>query len=147
MTKGKAGAPQGNQNGIKLKDAEVRQLAYEQYCSHLAKGKSKRSFVFEHPEHTCTWQTMEKYMKDNIEFNPLQREVAECKGFAHWEQIVEDSAVGKNRHANTATLQMAMRNKYDWDKPNDKEKSFAPEYLEVFGSMMQQIANSQETIT
>ena len=51
----KGGAPIGNKNGIKLKDPDIRRIAYQSYCDHLAKGKSKRSWYFEHPELTCTW--------------------------------------------------------------------------------------------
>lgn len=113
----------GNTYGVKLKDKEVRQEAYRQYCAHLAKGKSKRSFVFEHPELTCHWQTIESYMKDTEEFNPIQKEVALCKGYAHWEQVVEDSATGVNEKANTASLQMKMRNQFNWDKDNKNSKN------------------------
>lgn len=125
----------GNTNGVKLKDSEVRQEAYRQYCAHLAKGKSKRSFVFEHPELTCHWQTIESYMKDTTEFNPIMKEVAICKGYAHWEQVVEDSATGINEKANTASLQMKMRNKFGWDKDgkysrNDDYEGEKKEFLD-----------------
>jgi hypothetical protein len=108
--------PKGNKYGLKLKDPQIRQLAYEQYCEHLAKGKSKKSWYFEHPEFSCTWQTMEEYINNQAEFNPLQRQIADSKGYARWEQVVEDSAVGVNKDANTASLQMLMRNKFGWDK-------------------------------
>lgn len=118
MTKSnnKGGAPIGNKNGLKLKDAELRQQAFRQYCDHLANGKSKRSWYFEHPEHSCTWETIEKYLEDEVEFDPLHKKIAESKGYAKWEQVVEDSAIGINKDANTASLQMLMRNKFNWDK-------------------------------
>jgi hypothetical protein len=108
--------PPGNQYGLKLKDPDIRQQAYSQYCDHLAKGKSKRSWCFEHPELTCTWETMEKYLDNEAEFDPIHKKISETKGYAKWEGVVEDSAVGTNKDANTASLQMLMRNKFGWDK-------------------------------
>ena len=66
--------PPGNKRGTKLKDPNIRQQAYEQYCAHLAKGKSKRSWCFEHPELTCTWETMEKYLEDSAGVRSLKKE-------------------------------------------------------------------------
>lgn len=116
-------APKGNQYGLKLKDPDIRQQAYEQYCEHLAKGKSKKSWYFEHEQLTCTWETMEKYLEDEREFDPIHKKISESKGYARWEQVVEDSAVGANKDANTASLQMVMRNKFGWDKerPSNSE--------------------------
>ena len=41
-------APKGNQNAIKLRDPEVRQEAYRQYCDHLSivtiKSRKKTRF-------------------------------------------------------------------------------------------------------
>lgn len=109
-------ATPGNSNGTKLKDPKVRQLAYESYCAHLAKGKSKRSWVFEHPQLTCTYQTIDKYIEDEMEFSPIQIQSALSKGYAYWESVVEDGAIGKNQKVNPACLQMVMRNKFGWDK-------------------------------
>lgn len=106
----------GNKHGIKLKDPDIRQIAYQKYCEWLAMGKSKKSFTFRSPEYSCHWQTLESYIKDKNEFDPLQIELAKCEGCKRWEQVVEDSAEGKNKDANTASLQMLMRNKFDWDK-------------------------------
>ena len=106
----KVGAPAKNKNGVKLKDPDIRQTAYLQYCEHLAKGKSKKSWYFEHPEFRCTWETLEKYLDNEVEFDPIHKKISEAKGYAHWEAVVEDSAVGKNQQANTASLQMLMRN-------------------------------------
>lgn len=110
-------APKGNQYGVKLKNPTIRQQAYASYCQHIANGKSKRSWYFEHPEgYSCTWETMESYLQNAGEFDPIHKKIAECKGFAKWEQITEDSATGLNQTANTASLQMVMRNKFGWDK-------------------------------
>lgn len=140
----KRGPGSGNKNGLKLKDPSIRQLAYAQYCEHLAKGKSKKSWYFEHPEFRCTWETIEKYLDDDIEFDPLHKKIAEAKGFAYWEGIVEDSATGKNKDANTASIQMLMRNKYAWDKPSAiKEVSVDPTVTKQFDAVMSQITSIQ----
>lgn len=106
----------GNQNGVKIKDPDLRQKAYKQFCEWLAKGKSPRSFTFIEGALMCTGKTVESYIKEYpAEFPPIHKEVAFANGYAIWEQVVEDSATGKNQRANTASLQMTMRNKYLWD--------------------------------
>jgi hypothetical protein len=112
----------GKKNAQKLKTPELKKMAYEQYCAHIAKGKAKKSWYFEHPDLLMTWQTMEKYIADDRFFNPIYKEIAWCKGYQHWEQVVEDSAQGLNKDANTASLQMLMRNKFGWDKENAGNK-------------------------
>lgn len=139
----KSGAPCGNRNGIKLKDSEIRQLAYTQYCEHLAKGKSKRSWYFKHPQLSCTWETIEKYLLDEIEFDPIHKKIAEAQGFGFWEGVVEDSAIGKNQAANTASLQMVMRNKFSWDKESGREVLVAPELTRSFEALMTQFSFAQ----
>jgi hypothetical protein len=136
---------QGNENGTKLKDEDVRQQAYSQYCEHLAKGKSKRSWYFEHPTLTCTWETMEKYIENKTEFDPNKKKVAECRGFGTWEKIVEDSATGVNEKANTASLQMVMRNKFGWDK-KEETQGIEPETFNQFALIMNQITNRQSSV-
>lgn len=109
-------APYGNQNAKKLDTPELRKLAYDSYCDHIAKGKDKTSWYLEEPVE-LTWDTIEKYIKnDPVEFDPIKKRIAEAKGFAIWEQIVEDSAIGRNKEHNTATLQMKMRCKFGWDR-------------------------------
>jgi hypothetical protein len=133
-------AMKGNKNGIKLKDPDIRQEAYKKYCEHLAKGKSKRSFTFETPEYSCHWQTLEAYIKDKAEFDPLQMEMAMRKGYNRWEQVVEDSAEGINGKANTASLQMLMRNKFGWDK-EDKHQDKPNETLTISISEAKDLAS------
>lgn len=118
-----AGAPKGNKNGVKLKNPNLRQEAYRQFCEHLSKGKSKKSFVFKHPTLTCLWETIDKYIKENpIEFPPIHMEVAKAQGYAYWEQVVEDGAKGINKDINPACLQMKMRNQFKWDKEENQKE-------------------------
>jgi hypothetical protein len=65
---------------------------------------------------------MEKYLSNDDDFDPIHKEVAWCKGYQHWEEVVSQSAIGHNKDANTATLQMVMRNKYGWDREKDESK-------------------------
>ena len=139
-------APKGNKNGVKLKDADIRQLAYRQYCDHIASGNSKDSWWFEHEQLTCTAQTFDKYIKDEVEFNPIHKEIAHAKGYRYWETIVHGSADGSNKEANTASLQMVMRNKFKWDKKEEEvEKSPELEAInENFKAFGAQITQLQE---
>lgn len=119
----------GNQNGLALKDSDIRQQAYGQYCEWLAKGKMSRSFTFEHEQYSCTGETMESYIKNNpSEFSSIKKQIAFSKGLAHWEEIVDGSATGDNE-APTASLQMVMRNKYGWDKEDKNSQSQASTQL------------------
>jgi hypothetical protein len=135
----------GNKNGTKIKDPEMRQIAYEDYCAHLATGKNQRSWVFEKYGHTLTSVTMESYIKDKKEFDPRKKEAALCKGFARWEQICEDSAEGYNEKANTASLQMIMRNKFGWDKKEDPREESADhqEAVRHIDALMSQLRSLQ----
>jgi hypothetical protein len=117
-----AGAPKGNKNGLKLKDPEVRQEAYRQYCKHIASGESKEAFVFQHPELTCTHKTMEKYIHDNpIEFPPIHKEIAESLSFLHWTDLGKKMMLGQIEKCQPAIFQMFMRNKFGWDKEDINE--------------------------
>lgn len=117
-----AGAPKGNKNGVKLKDPDVRQEAYRQYCQHIASGESKEAFVFKHESLTCTHQTMEKYIhSDPIEFPPIHKEVAEALSFLHWTGLGKQMMLGQIEKCQPAIFQMFMRNKFGWDKEDINE--------------------------
>lgn len=137
-------APLNNQNGLKIKNSEMRQRAFEKYCEWLAKGKSSRSFTFIEGELMCTGQTIETYIRENpVEFPSIHIEIAKSKGYAHWEQIVEDSATGANPGANTASLQMVMRNKFDWDreqKNREVDTTHLDRITEFFSKFLQTIS-------
>lgn len=120
-------APKGNQNAVALKDPKIRMKAFNQFCEHLSKGKSIQSWYFEDGEHMCCWETMVSYIEKNpLEFPAIKKKIAETKGYQYWESVCEDSAKGTNQNANTASLQMIMRNKYKWDK--DESKNAASTY-------------------
>lgn len=138
-SKGIGRAPLGNKKALKLKDPDVRQEAFRQYCAHIESGLSKENFVFEHPQLDCCYKTMESYIKENpMEFPAIKKEIAWAKGFQKLEQVCIDSATGANKDACTASLQMIMRNKYKWDKPEAAEsgKSAADEILEKINARL-----------
>ena len=122
----------GKKNALKLKTPELKKMAYEQYCAHLASGKAKKSWYFEHPDMMLTSETMEKYIAEEPNnFPAIQKEMAWCKGYQRWEKVVEDSAEGHNKDANTASLQMLMRNKYLWDKENPGQKETSQPLIQI----------------
>lgn len=135
--------PLANSNGVKLKDPDIRQEAYRKYCEHIAKGKSKKSFVFISENYSCHWQTLESYIKDKVEFDPLQMELAYHQGYARWEQVAEDSAEGLNKDANTASLQMIMRNKFDWDKEGAGRDKVDNSKLEALAKFFSSLASPE----
>ena len=122
MVKRKSGAFPGNQNGVKLKAPDVRQEAYKQYCAHIASGESKESFVFRHPELSCTYKTMDKYILNNpMEFPALHKEMAESESFNHWCTLGKKMMLGQVEKCQPAIFQMFMRNKFGWDKQSVEE--------------------------
>ncbi len=61
---------------------------------------------------------------------------AEAKGLAVWEQILTDCATGKNRHANVAAIQITLRNKYRWERPDlETSKQDVVEAMAHFASL------------
>ena len=124
----------GNKDGVILKDPLVRQDAYKEFCDHLAKGKAIKSWFYEKEGHRCCWATMLSYIENKSEFDPLTKTISEAKGYQHWESIVEASATGCNKEANTASLQMLMRNKFGWDKKEDSEEKVSP--LQDFNDLL-----------
>jgi len=123
----------GNKLAKKLTTDELKREAFDSYLAHMAKGKSKKSWWFEKDDLTVTWQTMDTYIKEDPSvFNPLQIERAKSSGYQIWEQVVEDSARGANKDANTASLQMLMRNKFGWDKEDHSNKQSNETLVEKF---------------
>jgi hypothetical protein len=132
----------GNQYAKKLSTLELKKEAFAQYLAHLSKGKSKKSWWFDHPDLTLTWETMDKYIRDEPDiFDPLQIVQAKSKGYQIWEQVVEDSARGDNKDANTASLQMLMRNKFGWDKEDHSNKQSNETLVEKFLNILDKSEN------
>lgn len=136
-------APKGSKNGQKMKTDDIQLEAYHDYCDWVASGKSKDSWRWRKDNRLmCTWDTMEKYMReDPIKFPPIQMLAARCDAKAYWEKIVEDSAVGTNEKANTASLQMIMRNKFGWDKQNQEKDATAEQKLDALTTFFKAVSS------
>jgi len=116
-------ARKGNKFGLKLKDPKIRQEAYLQYCQWIAEGKPKKAWSFEHSKFSCTWRTLEKYLAQNPEeFQPLHKEIAECKSYALWFERGVKMLNGESKHCQPAIYQMIMRNMFDWDRDTSGQK-------------------------
>lgn len=139
-------APKGNKFGLKIKDPEMRQRAYEAYCEWLSQGKSAASFTFKEGEFKCTSETLKKYFKDTEEFDSIHIKFAKAQGLACWEEVVAGSAKGINKDANTASLQMLMRNMYDWDKPQASAENNKVHVIEIAkGIRAQSLSEAEES--
>ncbi len=135
-----SGAQPENNNRLFLKEEALRKKAYQAYCSWIAKGKLKTSFNFEIQGNKIYWRTIESYIKNYpLEMDTIHKEFAECKGLEKWETICEQSAEGLNTKANTASLQMVMRNKFGWDK--QEKKTVSEMSSEELSDTIRQIAN------
>lgn len=126
------GPPLGTKNALKLKTPDLRLEAYRQYCEHIASGYPKECWDFDHPDISLTWETMEKYIReDPVIFDPIKKKKAESRSYKHWFSVLADSAKGINEKASTASLQMIMRNKFKWDK-QDKVENVAETDVRAF---------------
>lgn len=114
----------GNKYALKLRTPEEKQAAYKSYCDHIAAGYAKKSWDYVTSEgKSLTWETMEKYLLDEREFDPYQKKRAEAQSLKKWETVLHSCADGTNEKANVAALQIIMRNKFGWDKKNSNEDS------------------------
>lgn len=111
----------GNKLHEKLNTPELRQKVYKHFCKYLEDGNFVDYWYYDEDGIQLTYQSLYNYFKRYPEeFEPEQRKVADSKGFQYWFSVVKQSAIGKNKDANTASLQMLMRNKYGWDKEKDQ---------------------------
>lgn len=135
----------GNQNARKLTTDELKLEAYRQYCDHLAAGNSRKSWYFEHPTLTLTYETMEKEIRENpVVLDAHKKKVAEVKGFATWERLVQETAKGANKDTNVAAMQMLMRNRYKWDRYDQVFDDDTSSTQQSFESLMLQLAHKQK---
>jgi len=114
-------APIGNNNAKKLKTIEQKEKVYKSYCQHLSLGKCQNSWYYEDDGLTLTSETLEKYIKEDVDFDTIHKDIAKAKGLAIWEDVLAKGAKCE-RDINTAAMQMIMRNMYSWDK-EDKDNS------------------------
>jgi hypothetical protein len=137
-------AQKDNKYAKKLSTEELKRQAFDSYLAHLGKGKSKKSWWFEHPELNLTWETMDKYIREEPQvFDSVKIQQAKSKGYQIWEQHAEDSATGENPKANTASLQMVMRNKFRWDKDEYSDRYSNESLVHKFINMIENAAEEK----
>lgn len=133
----------GNEARRYLITDDRKKEVYDAFCAWLAKGKSKHSFFYKTKDFTCCYKTLKKYLKNEPDVFPVeQREAAISEGYSKWEQIVEDSASGLNEKANTASLQMKMRNMFGWDKKEKEEEEEGEKAIEVLKKIASFVVDS-----
>lgn len=116
-----------NRCSVKLSTPELIKEAIESYCNHLAQGYPKESWFFKKDgKPMCAFQTVEKYIEEmDSDFTSIQLAAAESERYKKWFDTVSGSANGIEayKNANTASLQMIMRNMFGWDKREDTSSS------------------------
>ncbi len=112
--------PLGNKRGVKLKDADVRQEAYRQYCAHIASGLPKEAFFFDHPTHSVSWDTMERYIKENPnEFPSIKMQQAKSARYKVWMEHGNQLMRGRYKGGSPTVWTVIMRNIFKdigWDR-------------------------------
>ena len=117
-----AGAPKGNSNAKKLKSKEVKNKVYKDYCEHIAKGYSHKSWWYERDGLMLTWETIETYIKNDIDFDPSQKKVAVSKSLKIFEDWGRQIMLGEIKNAQPAVFQIFMRKKFGYDKPAEAKE-------------------------
>lgn len=112
--------PLGNKRGTKLKNPDVRQLAYDEYCKHIASGYPKEAFFFDHPDHSVSWKTMDRYISENPgEFPTIKMEQAKSARYKHWLGEGQTLMKGGYKNGSPVVWQTIMRNIFKdvgWDR-------------------------------
>ena len=135
---GRKNPEKGTKRRVAVKNPKTRQMAYLDFCDHIANGFSRSSWRFRGPStgskagESCTFEAMEGYMKDTKEFDPELMRKAVCDGLFLWERRISDAAIGANKAANIAGMQMFMRNVFGWDRPDSAEPAHITEAMAHF---------------
>lgn len=132
---GGKGIKPGEKRALKLQTPEERQEAYLDYCHHMSLGKMANSWRWRKGNLDCNYATMNRYIKDEEEFDPVLLQNAKCDGLFFWECELEKAALGKNPNVNIAALQMAMRHKFGWDKSDAHASEETKEAMAHFASV------------
>ena len=134
------GPPKGNQNAKKLKTTSIKLIAYESYCKWIAKGEEKAAWVFEHKGTTLTWETMEKYIRNEpLVFHAHNKRAAEAHGYQHWLELGKKMMLGEiEGKVQPAIYQMFMRNKFAWDKEGRDSATVKEAAMEEFKNLREQ---------
>ena len=135
---------EGHEVNLKLKTDELKKEAYRQYCDHISQGWPQKSWCFEHPTLTLTWESMEKYIKDNPSIlDPIHKKVAQTKSLKHWFSVLSDMTVGKNTKGNIVGTQIILRNMHAWDAKNGVPEDSDGTFIQAQELVMKQLASFQ----
>jgi hypothetical protein len=139
-------APKGNDYALKLKDPEVKQEAYRQYCEVIASGMPKETFKFKHPTISLTSETMDKYIKESPEdFDPILMQAARADRYRYWMTEGLMLMRGKYRGGSPVVWQTIMRNIFKdigWDRETLQEDT--SEAARSHTELMRQLADMQK---
>lgn len=138
------------------KDPKIVLKAIPKFLEWIALGKSMKSFAYKDEDGICSWMTVVRYMQNEeflkehgISCVPEQREYSKSLGYQIWENIAEESAKGNNEKANTASLQMVMRNKFGWDKRKEdiSEEDPVEDTTKPMIQMFDSVARARQAVT
>jgi len=140
-----SGRAWGNLNHSKNWSSDLRRKAFFSYMDHIADGYCLDSWHYSDDKgNFLSYKAMQTWMKDNPEeFPPEYLQQAKSIAKRDWETEVYDSAKGRNKDANTASLQMVMRNKFGWDKQEEGKKEVNPEVMQKFTDVMDLLSKKQ----
>lgn len=113
-------APIGNQRGVILKDPAIRQIAYKDFCQHIADGYPQECWSFHKDGHRCSWMTMLTYIKNDTcsEFDPLLKEQAHAEAYKKLYGEGLTLMKGGYKNGSPVVWQTIMRNvnrRFGWD--------------------------------
>ncbi|HSX38930.1 MAG TPA: hypothetical protein VLE95_08960 [Chlamydiales bacterium] len=111
----------GNKNGVILKDPAIRQLAYKDFCKHIANGYPQECWSFDQDGYRCSYQTMLAYIKNDTvgEFDPILKEQAHSKSYKKLYGVGLNLMTGKIQGGSPVVWQTIMRNvnrRFGWDR-------------------------------
>jgi hypothetical protein len=135
----KGGAPEGNKNGTKIKDAEMRQRAYKSFCDHIAEGYPQYAWFFDEDGYQLCWKTMRRYIDENpVEFPPLLMNRANSKKAKYWIDEGKKLMSGKYKGGSPVAWQTIARNTLKdegWESA-EVNKIMDPEQTKNFGQLI-----------
>jgi hypothetical protein len=120
--------------------ASLRRRAYREYCDWVSQGRSPKSFVFRCGSTVVTGKTMEKYMITFPEDMPEELlAAAAADGLEHWENVGKKMMMGQVKNHDSRIWMMFMKNKFDWDKASNDEKSSSEVHIKALTSTITQM--------
>lgn len=136
---------EGHKHSTKLKTDEMKLEAYRQYCEHIANGYPQKSWCLRHPDITLTWETMEKYMREEPHiFDPIHKIAAKADSLKLAFEHLWDSARGRNKDANVASLQIILRNMHAWDAKDPQQQNDDKNFQSAQEMVMRQMTDMQQ---